>query len=87
MNAITKVIDVLGNGSVVECARRLSADFGENITYQAIRKWEEAGCVPAERAIPVAEATNWAVTPHQLNPQIYRYPDDGLPVDRRKAAA
>lgn len=32
-----------------------------------------------EKALRVAEATNYAVTPHELRPDIYRNPTDGLP--------
>lgn len=32
-----------------------------------------------EKALRVAEVTNYAVTPHELRPDIYRKPSDGLP--------
>lgn len=32
-----------------------------------------------EKALRVAEATNYTVTPHELRPDIYRNPTDGLP--------
>lgn len=48
------------------------------ISPQAVSQWD---IVPAEkgRVLNVAEATNWQVTPHELRPDIYRHPDDGLP--------
>lgn len=35
--------------------------------------------VTAENVIPIAEATNFEVTPHELRPDIYPYPSDGIP--------
>ncbi|XTZ40036.1 transcriptional regulator [Salmonella enterica] len=34
-----------------------------------------------EKALRIAEATNYVVTPHELRPDIYPNPTDGLPVD------
>lgn len=42
--------------------------------------------VPAEFSISVSRSTNWQVTPHQLRPDIYPNPQDGLPDDMRAAA-
>ncbi len=41
---------------------------------------------PAERVIAICNAVNWQVTPHQLRPDIYPHPDDGLPQHLRSAA-
>jgi DNA-binding transcriptional regulator YdaS (Cro superfamily) len=51
----------------------------------AVRKWLKDG-LPAEHVIWLSERTAWRVTPHQLAPEMYPYPDDGLPVLFRKAA-
>ena len=42
--------------------------------------------LPGARVIPIARATGWAVTPHEINPILYPHPDDGLPVHLRGAA-
>ncbi|BCU91132.1 hypothetical protein YP72344_26270 [Yersinia pseudotuberculosis] len=34
------------------------------------------------KAIDWASATHWEVTPHELNPDDYPYPKDGLPDER-----
>jgi DNA-binding transcriptional regulator YdaS (Cro superfamily) len=45
------------------------------------------GCkVSPEFVIKVAEATEWKVTPHQLRPDLYPHPNDGLPENLRHAA-
>lgn len=51
---------------------------------QAIQQWSR---VPAERVIQVARLTKFEVTPHELRPDIYPNPDDGLPDELRGRAA
>lgn len=54
-------------------ARRLS------VSQQAVWQWLKAGRTPAEQVIPMAKATHWQITPHQIRPDIYPNPTDGLP--------
>jgi len=35
--------------------------------------------VPADKVIAVSRATDWQVTPHELRPDIYPNPTDGIP--------
>lgn len=35
--------------------------------------------VPATAIIPICEAVNWQITPHQLAPRIYPNAEDGMP--------
>lgn len=51
------------------------------VSYQAIRKYER-GTLSAERVIPVARATGWQITPHELRPDLYPYLADGLPLQQ-----
>ncbi len=53
-----------------------------NVTPQAIGLWYLDG-PPAERVLPICEAAEFKVTPHQLRPDIYPHPQDGMPNDRR----
>jgi DNA-binding transcriptional regulator YdaS (Cro superfamily) len=39
--------------------------------------------VPAGRVVQISEATGWRVTPHELRPDLYPHPDDGLPQELR----
>ena len=41
---------------------------------------------PPERVISISAATNWQVTPHELRPDLYPHPQDGLPDHMRSAA-
>jgi DNA-binding transcriptional regulator YdaS (Cro superfamily) len=53
------------------------------VSYQAIQKYKKT-VAPAERVIGIAEATGWTITPHEIAPNIYPHPHDGLPVKLRK---
>lgn len=64
----------------------LGATFDPPVSAQAVSKWADAG-VPAERVIGVAAATNFDVRPHDLRPDLYPDPDDGLPPALRNRAA
>ena len=35
--------------------------------------------VRPQNVIPICKSTNWRITPHELRPDIYPNPDDGLP--------
>lgn len=58
------------------------------LTRQAIQFWVDAETVvPAEHVLPIAAATGWQVTPHELRPDLYPNPTDGLPPEMREEAA
>jgi DNA-binding transcriptional regulator YdaS (Cro superfamily) len=63
----------------------IGALFDPPVSAQAIAKWHDAG-VPSERVLRLAEATKFEVKPHELRPDLYPHPDDGLPPDMRGAA-
>jgi len=61
---------ILRSGS----ASALGAQIG--VSKMAVSLWRRNG-IPAERVLPVFEATG--VTPHELRPDLYPNPTDGLP--------
>lgn len=61
-------------GSMSEVSRR----FGFS-SVQSVANWVSKNRVPPERVIPLCEWGGWAVTPHQLRPDIYPNVKDGLP--------
>jgi len=70
-------------------AQRMSESIGEGekIGPTAIANWIQRGQVPADRVIPVARAVEFQVTPHELRPDLYPHPSDGLPEDLKERAA
>lgn len=60
--------------SLSEVARR----FGFKST-QSVANWVINGQVPSERVLQLCELGGWVVTPHQLRPDIYPNPKDGMP--------
>lgn len=58
--------------------------FGDEVgvTQGMVHQWlRNIRRVSSEKVIPVARATNWQVTPHELRPDIYPNPSDGLPAE------
>jgi len=57
------------------------------VAQPVVSHWRQRG-IPADRVLSVARATGWKVTPHQLRPDIYPNPTDGLPpeVQQQEAA-
>lgn len=71
--------------SYAAVADALKEQEGWTLSGEAIRKWVLKG-VPPERVIAVSRASGWKCTPHQLRPDIYPSPLDGLPDEVRHAA-
>ena len=65
--------------------RAIGALFDPPISVQAVAKWVSAG-VPPERVIAVAAAAGFRPSPHDLRPDLYPHPDDGLPQELRGRA-
>lgn len=55
-----------------------------NVKPQALQQWLASGIVPPPRVIDVARAVDFQVTPHELRPDLYPHPEDGLPIELRK---
>ena len=61
-----------------EAARRIGA------AESGVRHWVGGlRPVPADRVLDIASATEWQVTPHEIRSDLYPYPCDGIPPERR----
>lgn len=61
-------------------AARLAVQIG--VSPVLISQWRtERRTIPGDRVIPIARATGWRVTPHELRPDLYPNAGDGVPVD------
>lgn len=78
MSALQRIIDHLdtqaATGAVV------------GVNQQTVAAWLSKG-VPPKHVIPLCAAVFYRVTPHQLRPDVYPHPDDGLPEALRNQAA
>lgn len=52
----------------------------------AVSKWERGGKIPAERVPDLVKMIGYEVTPHQLRPDVFIFPMDGMPGEEREAA-
>lgn len=55
-----------------------------DVSYQAVQNYLKTR-TPSEKVIGVSKATHWKITPHELRPDLYPHPNDGLPADLRCA--
>ncbi len=78
MNALQRVIDLKGSQGAV------AAVVGSK--QQSVGYWLKEG-LPADHVLKIAADVDYKVTPHELRPDLYPHPDDGLPEDRRAKAA
>ncbi|EHN97157.1 transcriptional regulator [Escherichia coli] len=50
------------------------------LPQQVVSRWANGHQVPASRVLQLCEIMEWTITPHELRPDIYPNPTDGLPV-------
>ncbi len=63
------------------CGGQTALAYKSNITQPTISAWVNRfnHRVGVEFVLNVSEATEWQITPHELRPDIYPHPHDGLP--------
>lgn len=77
MNALQRIIEIKKSQGAV------AAIVGAR--QQSVGYWLKEG-LPSEHVIKIAAAVDFQVTPHELRPDLYPHPDDGLPADMRDQA-
>ena len=78
--AIEQAVEIVGS----------QTKLAEAVHVQQGHVWNwinrSAGRVPGEHCIAISQATEWQIRPHDLRPDIYPHPLDGLPDGMRCAA-
>ncbi|EMH9209641.1 YdaS family helix-turn-helix protein [Klebsiella pneumoniae] len=71
MNALERAIHIAGDAT--KLAEKL------DVSSMTVSHWKKrhGGVVPQKRVFPIFNATG--VTPHELRPDLYPNPNDGLP--------
>lgn len=87
MEALTKAIGLAGGQKKLATVLSEHLPGGEGIGSTAIANWLQRGQVPADKVISVSRAVGFQVTPHELRPDLYPLPDDGLPLEIRERVA
>jgi DNA-binding transcriptional regulator YdaS (Cro superfamily) len=72
---------------ICETQQALGEKFGKGQSIVSFWRIRCNGLVSSDYVLKVAEATEWQVTPHELRPDLYPHPDDGLPEAYRKRLA
>lgn len=79
--SLQKAVDLAGGQA--HLARGIRARLpGSKVSQVHVWGWLNAvkcEVPPAEVVIPIAEALEYRITPHQLRPDLYPYPADGMP--------
>ncbi|ELO0595197.1 helix-turn-helix domain-containing protein [Salmonella enterica] len=57
--------------------RAIAQNLG--VTPQAVNLWFNKAGIPPRFILPVCELVGWKITPHELSPDLYPHPADGLP--------
>jgi uncharacterized membrane protein YkvA (DUF1232 family) len=80
---LQKIIDLLG-GKQQQLADVLATE-NDPIKQGHVWNWLNVTIdgIPEKHVIDACAAVGYQVTPHQLRPDIYRHPDDGLPDEMR----
>lgn len=85
---LKRVIDLAGGQSAL-AARLRELIPGSKVQQAHVWTWlnsQKSTMPPAEYVLPIVRAVNGRVTPHDLRPDIYPHPDDGLPRDDRPSS-
>lgn len=77
LDALKKAIELVG-------LKPMATSLG--VSYQAVQRYLANGEIVADRVLVCAARTDWQVTPHQLRPDLYPHPQDGLPDHLREVA-
>ncbi len=85
-NELEKIIELLG-GKQQNLADALATDE-EPIKQAHVWNWLNVTVngIPERHVIKACKSVDWKVTPHELRPDIYPHPQDGLPDHMRSAA-
>ncbi|HCL5312183.1 TPA: helix-turn-helix domain-containing protein [Salmonella enterica] len=53
------------------------------VPQQLISRWLSTSRFPAGRVLSFCEVMEWSITPHEVRPDLYPNPTDGIPESRR----
>ena len=73
-------------GGQVALAVKLSSVMDRAISQGHVWQWLNnirGETPPANYVIPICKAVDWKITPHELRPDIYPSPNDGLSSDKK----
>ncbi|WP_061382635.1 transcriptional regulator [Citrobacter werkmanii] len=62
-----------------EITSQRSIAQGLGVTPQAVNQWFAKSVIPARFVLKLSELVGWAITPHEVRPDLYPNKNDGLP--------
>lgn len=80
MEYLQKIISIFGGKKSALASKLVAYGPKNKLTGSHINNWiARDKKIPSEWIIPLARAVDFNVTPHELRPDIYPHPEDGLP--------
>ncbi len=88
LSALKRAIEIKQSAAALaDAVKPLVLQRGFSCSQQHVFNWlNRDGGVSAHYVLAVSEAVCFQVTPHELRPDIYPHPHDGLPAEKRAAA-
>lgn len=87
MEYLLKIISMYGGNKSALASKLAEIKQDNKISPSHLNNWlSRDKKIPGEWVRPLSEAANWGITPHELRPDIYPHPNDGLPEHLRAAA-
>lgn len=86
MEFLLKIISLHGDNKSSLVNKLLTLRPDSKVTNSHINNWlTRDKNIPSDWVLPLCESVYWQVTPHELRPDLYPHPEDGLPDDMRCA--
>lgn len=81
VEALQRAISILAGGKTRGGVNNLADAIG--VAQSRLSNWLIRKSVPPEFIVPICEATDWQVTPHDFDSDLYPNADDALPLHLR----
>lgn len=84
MEFLLKIISIHNDKKSSLVNKLLELRPHSKVTNSHINNWlTRDKNIPSDWVLPLCESVDWQVTPHELRPDLYPHPHDGLPEDMR----
>ncbi len=79
---LQKAVDLAGGQTRLAAGVRARMPAGSKVSQVHVWGWLndlKSACPPAEYVLAICGVIEWKITPHELRPDLYPHPSDGLP--------
>lgn len=79
---LQKAVNLAGGQTRLAAGVRARMPVGSKVGQVHVWGWLndlKSACPPAEYVLPICDTVAWKITPHELRPDLYPHPSDGMP--------